>query len=50
VQVVLISIAIALLALYKIDRAAHQHNLMKLAEAVAAEAQAASVADSPRLG
>jgi Na+/melibiose symporter-like transporter len=50
VQLVLIAIAIVLLALYKIDRTKHEDNLKKLAEAVAAEAQVASIADTPKLG
>lgn len=50
VQVVLVGIAIALLALYRIDRAVHEDNLRKLSDAVAAEAKLADIADIPKLG
>jgi len=39
IQIVLIGIAIFLLSLYKIDRAKHEDNLRKIADAVAAEAE-----------
>jgi Na+/melibiose symporter-like transporter len=50
IQVVLISVTIGLLMLYKIDRAVHEDNLRKLADAVAAEAQLGPIADVPKLG
>src|SRR4029079_18471575 len=40
-QIVLSLITIGLLAFYKIDRTVHEHNLEKLSEAVAVEADAA---------
>ncbi|HEY1706982.1 MAG TPA: MFS transporter [Rhizomicrobium sp.] len=50
IQVVLIAIAITLLALYKIDRAVHEDNLRKIADAVAAESKLGPIADTPRIG
>lgn len=49
-QFVLLSIAIFFLSLYRIDRGAHEDNLRRLKDAAAAEGEAASLIDTPKLG
>ena len=49
-QFVLLGIAIFFLSLYRIDRGAHQDNLKRLRDAAAAEGEAASLIDTPKLG
>jgi Na+/melibiose symporter-like transporter len=49
-QIALWTIAIVILAFYKIDRTAHERNLEKLSDAAAIEAEITPVIDTPKLG
>ncbi len=49
-QIVLWTICIGLLGLYRIDRKVHEHNLESLRDAIALEGQLGPIADTPKLG